>query len=232
MHTWERRWLAVALSLSLWPAPVLSTSKLLGMVVVADRARMNHSSVSAGTNVFVGDAVTTDAEGVLQMQLRSTRVFLPGATRVSLSEDQERVVATLHEGTLGFASSGQETFLVSAAGVWIRPRTTATSAGEIKLLSDREFQITSGAGPLEVLLDGEVTVIPENRSARITVPQEPQGAGSKKKDRRRLAVIFLTAGAVAALVTCAVLFNTGGSTGGRAPVSPFVVNAGRNGHCQ
>jgi hypothetical protein len=214
VHGLGKRGLALALVCALAGAPAFGAPKPLGMVLSASRARLANDAVQAGTNVYVGDSASTEKNGGLLMRLGVAQVYLGGESYALLQESDSRVTTLLQKGTLGFSVQGEESLLVYASGVWVRAQTTAPTSGEVTIVNEHELLITSRGGPLEMIVNGETTVVPQNQSARVNPEPERrpvEGAGANAVNKGQLLkIVLLTAGA-AALITCAVLFNTGNS---------------------
>lgn len=224
MHSLGKRVLAWGVSLSMAAAPALAGPKPLGMVLRAEKAKLASGLAQTGTNVYAGDSASTEKNGALLMKLGNAQVHLGSDSQAHFQENEGRVTALLSRGTLSFSVQGEEAMLVHAAGAWIRAQSTASTNGEISIVSANELLITSRGGALEVIMDNEITLVPQNQTARVQLdPQRHavEGVGKNAGGGRRLAIRLLTAAGVAAIVTCAVLFNTGNSA------SPVQVS----GHC-
>jgi len=220
-----KRALALALAVLLAAAPALAAPKPLGMVLSAEKARLATGLAQTGTSVYAGDAAFTGKAGALMMQLGNAQVQLGGESQANFQESDGRVTALLTRGTLSFSVQGEESMLVYAAGMWIRAQSTASTNGEISVVNENELLVTSRGGALEVILGDETTIVPQNQTARIRPELDRkviEGVGEKNGRKRRLAVYVLTGAGVAAIITCAVLFNTGNSA------SPVQVS----GHCK
>lgn len=226
MHSLGRRSLALLLACALAALPAATAIKPLGLVVAATSATLSRAQVQSGTNVYPGDLAATSTKGFLQMNMGRVQVYLGGESEVMLQENDQRILIYLQKGTAGFTTKGEEAVLLHAGGAWVRAQSTASTNAEITLGNNNEFLVTSKGGPLELIMDDQVTVVPQDQSVRARVEADLQNrlnVGGK----RRLVVYTLTGMAVAAIVTCAVLFNTGHSN---LAVSPAVIRD--NAHCK
>lgn len=224
MYSLGRRVLALGVALAMAAAPALAAPKPLGMVLRAEKAKLANDSVQTGTNVYVGDSATTEENGALLLKLGGAQVYLGSDSQALFQESEARVTALLSRGTLGFSVQGEEAMLVYAAGAWVRAQTTASTNGEISIVDANELRVTSRGGPLEVIIGSETTIVPQNQTATVKLEperHEVEGAGRNALRGRRIATYWLAAAGVAAIITCAVLFNTGNSA------SPSRVS----GHC-
>src|SRR5271155_1529870 len=84
-------------------APALPpTSLQLGVVVFADHAHVGSAPASEGSTIFIGDKLTTDATGSLQIRAGAARFLLANAGVATMSSDDAVLSATLLAGTAPF----------------------------------------------------------------------------------------------------------------------------------
>lgn len=201
------------------------------MVVRAGAASMSGTAVQAGTNVYTGDRATTSANGHLQMKLGAAQVFLGGSTEAHFQENEHRVLIYLSRGSAGFTAEGDEAALLHVAGAWIRPQTSSLTQASVQVLGEREFLVSASRGPLDIVLDGETLVVPQNQTMRVSVPpadpdqdKEVEGVGKKEERKKRRRAIFIVFGATTGIVVPIVLYNThpgrSGSTNAASPTVP------------
>ena len=228
MHSLGRRALALAVVCSLSSVAGISAPKPLGMVIKAESATLSRAVVQAGTNVYAGDRAVTNLDGQLQLQLGSVQVFLGSSSEAMLQENDSRVLVYLTRGTAGFASSGEEAALLHVGGAWVRPQSTGLTQASIKMVSEREFLVSAKGGALEVVLENESLVVPQNQTARVSVApedkdqdKEVEGVGKREERRRRMMAWFIGPAAAAAIVIPIVLSNTHPNRV-NPPVSPSV----------
>lgn len=211
MPSGRKRVLALSVACSMLAAPLWSAApKPLGMVLHAERAKLRSDGVQAGTNVYAGDSVSTEPQGTLRMKLGAAQIHLGSASEAAFQESEGRITAELTRGSIGFAVQGEEALLIYAGGAWIRAQSTGATRGEIRLINSHEIMVSSFNGPLEVIVDEEVSVVPQNQTARVQMAPEYQqieGVG-KEKARRRMVAFWIVAGATAAIVVPIVLYNT------------------------
>src|SRR5580693_9214803 len=62
-----------------------ASSKPLGMIVIADRANVDHAKAAVGADVLSGDALSTDAGGSLRMKIGQSQVYLLSSSDASLT---------------------------------------------------------------------------------------------------------------------------------------------------
>ena len=227
MRLLGKQLIAVSLAASLAAAPLASATKPLGMVVKADAATLGRSTVQEGTNVYAGDRAITARLGQLQMNLGKAQIYLGAESEALLQENDNRVLVYLTRGSAGFAAQG-ETVLVHAAGTWVRPQTAGATQAEIRLVSEREFLVTAKNGPVEVVLENELMVVPQNQTARVSIAPDDmgqdrtvEGVGKKEVRRIRLRGAIIATGAIIGIVLPIILSNTH-DRGPSTPVSPSV----------
>lgn len=217
------RIVAVILSVWLIELPGLAGPRPLGLVVQSHRARLGGTAVQTGTTVYGGDAVATEPGGAISLRLGPAQAYLGSDAQASFNESEGRVAIEVTRGTLGFTVAGEETLVVYAAGLWIRPQTAQPTHAEITVTGE-EARVRAVRGALEVIDEGESYVVPEASSYEVV--QEVAGVGAeqvkKKKRWRRAAAILLIGGTV----TCVVLFNTHPGRNSPSPSSPA------NGFCR
>src|SRR5574342_999491 len=96
------------------PANAAPVATPLGVVVVADQARVGDSRAVNGSTVFQGDRLATAETGQLQVRFGGTQArFLPGSLAV-VSQTAGGVNAQLLSGSVSLASPAGDTFSLSA----------------------------------------------------------------------------------------------------------------------
>src|SRR5712692_11542059 len=80
--------LALLVSFSLLATPVWAApTSSLGTVVYADRAHVGAARASVGSTIFIGDRLSTDQSGSVQVRAGAARLLLSGASIATLSQD-------------------------------------------------------------------------------------------------------------------------------------------------
>lgn len=221
MHELGRRCVALALAAILIATPTLSVPQPLGMVLFAESATLARAQAQAGTNIFAGDRASTARNGHLQMKLGGAQVFLGRESEASFEQNEGRATVHLARGRAGFSAQGQDVILLSAAGAWVRPQTAGLTRADVQITGAYEFVVHAKDGPVEVILENEMVVVPQNQSARVSVmpkdddqDKEVEGPGKDKvrRKRRMAAVIFF--GVTAVIVVPILLKNA---------VSPHII---------
>jgi hypothetical protein len=130
-----------------------AASRAVGMVVVADHAHLGTAGAATGADVFPGDYLDTESGGTLRMKVGAGQMYLLSSSAAVLVQEDEKVIAHLQHGTLGFstpapASLAVQTPLGLVHGVDGEPRVF----GQVTLLTLGKMQISAYQGTL--ILDG------------------------------------------------------------------------------
>jgi hypothetical protein len=100
-----RKFVAIAAASSLaWASPAKIAP--LGMVVHSERAHVGEAAASAGSTIFEGDQLSTEAGGLLRIAIPALTLQLGGQSALVLGHvvDPEGIVAELASGTLVFSA--------------------------------------------------------------------------------------------------------------------------------
>lgn len=198
--------ICVALVASSLPA---SPSTALGTVVAAERARASDSALSAGTTLFGGEHLVTDAQGAMQARIGNARIYLGAASSATLASSAEVPSVTLTAGTLIFSAASANSFELRAADAQIRPQSNVPTVAQVTLIGPKEMLVTSRRGPLSITIGEETKLIPEAGSYRVlldppAMPEAqgpgPRGAGSgapqrTARSRDRILILLIAASA-------------------------------------
>ena len=99
--------------------------------------------------------------------------------------------------------------------------TRSLTRADVQLINGSEFLITAKNGPVEVILEKEMLVVPQNQSARVSVrPEDPkqdkeaEGAGKENLRWHRMKAVWIFTGVSAVIVVPILLKNA---------VSPHVI---------
>jgi hypothetical protein len=186
--------LATLMTIGLTVAPVWGgpkTANSLGTIVTAEHALIGDSSAEVGTTVFSGDRLSTDREGSVQVRAGAARLLLQSGTIVTLNDSEGAPSAKLFLGTATFSTGNSKAFTLYASKAVIRAQSNAPTIGQVTYLSEKEILVVSKRGPLTITVDGETEVITDGAAYRVvldpppTMAQGPEGAGTKKEDRKK-----------------------------------------------
>jgi hypothetical protein len=186
--------LATLMTIGLTVAPAWGgpkTASSLGTIVTAEHARVGDSSAEVGTTVFSGDRLTTDGEGSVQIRAGAARLLLQSATMATVNDSEGAPSAKLFLGTAIFSTGNSKAFSLFASRAVIRAQSDAPTIGQVTYLNEKELLVVSKRGPLTITVDGETEVITDGTAYRVlldpppTMAQAPEGAGTRKEDRKR-----------------------------------------------
>lgn len=202
------------------PATAAPVTAPLGVVVVADQAKVGDSKAVNGSTIFQGDRLATAEAGQMQVRFGGTQArFLPGSLAV-VNQSAGGVNADLLSGSVSVASAAGDVFSLSANQAVIRPAASQAVVAQVTRVSPSELLLSSSKGALEVTFDGEVTTIAAGSSYRMLLdpaaadPQGPAGTRPAGKSKRRAVFVLL---AVAGTATGIAIAAVHGSS---SPVSP------------
>ena len=129
--------------------PVMAASeKPVGMVVIADHAKLDTANATIGADVFSGDTVSTDASGSLRMSVGPSQVYLLSSTSASLALGQTRVQAKLTRGTLGFSTTSPDQLEITTPLAVIRGVKGQRVFAQVSILSPTKMEISAYEGSL------------------------------------------------------------------------------------
>jgi len=168
------------LTTPVWAAPTSS----LGVVVYADRAQVGGAQASVGATVFIGDRLSTEQTGSMQIRAGAARLLLASGSMATISQDAVTPAATLTLGTATFSTANSNAFALHVGSAVIRANTNQPTIGRVTVLTPKELIVRSTRGSLTIAVEDDVREIPEGSAYRVVLdsnaqPQGPQGAGTK-----------------------------------------------------
>jgi hypothetical protein len=209
-----RSCLIALLIVGLLNLPVMAASaKPLGIIVVADRAQLDHANAATGADVYSGDALATGQGGSLRMKVGPSQVYLLSETSATLVPQENRVQAKVERGTVGFSTSSPEQLEIGTPLGVIRGKGSQRIFGQVAVLSPTKIQISAYEGTLLVVaLDGEEKTIEQGQTfdAMVAAPepgggQNQSGVGGTGPNWNH--IIFVAAVAVVLGVTAGVIWQ-------------------------
>lgn len=205
MRLFCRAVLIAVLSASLVDLPASrAANRALGFVLAAESSEIDGIAATNGSNVFAGDALSTDPGGRIHLQFGANQIYIPASSSVTLANAKDGVTARLSNGTLEFAAPQGVGIAVSADDVLVQPKTPRATHAQITLMSKEELKIATVTGPLDLELDGESYTLAPGRTygVRIVTSDDKMQSGSRNAFKRRNLIIFLFAStaAVAAII--------------------------------
>jgi hypothetical protein len=163
---------------------------------------VGEAAASAGSTIYDGDRLSTEAGGVLritglavtlQLNAQSTLLFRQPAS------PEGSIVAELSSGTLVFSVARAGNIVVMADDALIRRVADASTIAQIRVVNPKELRIYAQRGALELSYHGESEVIPEGAAYRVLldpsekdlgVTSESEDAGEKPAKLRPKFLLF------------------------------------------
>lgn len=145
----------------------------LGVVIEAQNAQIGGVAAAVGTNVYAGDALSTDTGGTLRLKVGTGQVYLGAATDADLEMVDNVPQATLTRGTLGFTTAPSAEFQVQTPAGLVRTVGSAAVYGQISIISQKELLITANTGTLEIDRACETHEIHSVSTYRVTIEEGP-----------------------------------------------------------
>ena len=129
--------------------PVAASVQAIGVVAVAQHAHLGPSGAAPGAKVFPGVYLDTDSGGTLRLKVGAGEMYLLTSSAAVLSQEEDRVIADLEHGTMGFSTPAPSTLAIQTPvglvhGVEEEPR----AFGQVTLLGLGQIQITAYEGTL------------------------------------------------------------------------------------
>ncbi len=163
--------------------PVMAANaKPLGMIVIADRAKVDHANAAVGADVFSGDALSTDMGGSLRMKIGESQVYLLSSSDASLAPAENRVQAKITRGTLGFSSTSPDQLEISTPLGVIRGADNQRVFAQIAVLSPTKMQVSVYEGTLLAIApNGDHRTLQQGETLEATVASpDPRGGGQNQ----------------------------------------------------
>lgn len=184
----------------------------LGLVIFAERAHVGEAVLSAGSSIYPGDRMSTDADGTLRVHIPALTLQLNEQTALTIRppDKDNDVEADLAAGTLVFSAAQTGRIVVMADRAMIRPADAAPTIAQIRVVSARELRVYAERGPVEFFYRGESEVIAPGTACRLLLDpsaQEVAMAGEspgatpdrKKPGHSRATFLVLAVGAAAGI---------------------------------
>jgi hypothetical protein len=207
-----QRLLAIAMAFFTTGIPGSGKADALGMVVLADHARLGSLDAAEGTTIYDGDRLSTGAGGSLRLMVGEAIVNLTEQSCVIVHEDASRVAkefeAELVSGAVVLSEPAGTVAEIAASSARIRPTAETRGSVQVRLVGPRELIVFARVGPAQISYRGETETIPQGKSYRVLLnasdDSASEGQAPKKpgKGGRAIAVIAvagLTAAGVAVL---------------------------------
>ena len=192
-----------------------AAARAVGMVVTAEHAHLGSAGAASGADVFPGDYLDTESGGTLRLKVGVGQMYLLASSAAVLAQEEDRVVAHLQHGTIGFSTPAPAALAIQTPlglvhGVDGQPRVF----GQVNLLTLGKMQISAYEGTL--ILDGN-----DGRKTTIAAGQTYEalsGSGggtpvSAQSGAGKGSAITLIGAAAVALTACLLYPESNSSTG-------------------
>lgn len=184
--------------------PVAGSDKPLGVVVASQRARLDNANAVAGVDVYTGDTFATDTEGSLRLAIGKSQMFLLASSSAQLHQQETKVRATLDHGTLGFSTSAPDQIEIATPLATVRGLSGGPVYGQVAVIASDKMIVSASQGSLLVAADDQEQIIKPGQTYAVSFAPDAaggsagdQGVIGTRKNRKRLAFLLITAGAVA-----------------------------------
>jgi len=198
-----------------------AAARAVGMVVTADHAHLGSAGAASGADVFPGDYLDTESGGTMRLKVGAGQMYLLASSAAVLVQEDDRVIAHLQHGTLGFSTPAPVSLAVQTPlglvhGVEGQPRVF----GQVTLLSLGKMEISAYEGTL--ILEGnngrKTTIAAGETYEALSSTGSGSGAGggtpvAAQSGGGKAAAATATGAVVAALVACALYPESDSSTG-------------------
>ena len=178
-------------------APPVGVTKPVGIVMLSNGAQVSQITAQSGTSLYVGDTLTTDLNGSLQVRFGTSQLVLRGQTVVKLSENDSGLTLNLQHGDIEFSETNSPIHLqVCQAAV----TPFQNSSGQLRVVAPSEFQIGSTRGTLNVEIGEDTKAVTEGTAYDVSIQeQQPIDQNTKAGGRNsRLKGLWLV---IALIVT-------------------------------
>jgi hypothetical protein len=218
-----QRLLAIAMAFLATGNPGNGTAGALGMVVLADHARLGSEAAAEGTTIYDGDRLSTDADGSMRLMVGEAIVYLPNQSCVTLHKSAngapKEFEAQLVSGTVVLSVTAGTAAEIVASSARVRPIPETRGVVEVGIVGPHELIVFARRGPAQISYRGESETIAEGKSYRVTLNDSDEGTpgdlGAKKPGKRGKALVLIVVGATAA---AGIATLWGGGKGSKAGI--------------
>jgi len=190
--------------------PAMAASeKPLATIVAAQSAHLANLNAVPGADVFLDDTLVTDPGGSLRLKVGSGQVYLLASSEATLQQQENKVLAKVYRGTLGFSTPAPEQLEVETPLGVVRGVDGSRVYGQVALTSSEKMVITAYAGTLVVERDGQSQTIRQGQAYSVSLAADSgggddvgvKGVGGQGVNKRHLLFVLLVAGGMATVGT-------------------------------
>jgi len=168
--------IVAVLAFGLISKPAMAASeKPLGVVLTAERARLDNANAAVGADVFSGDALVTDTGGSMRITIGRSQVYLLAVTSATLEPDENRVQARVNIGVMGFSTPSPAQLEVQTPVGLVRGANAQPIFGQVSVLSAKRVRVTSFKGTLSFTdSSGEQRLVHEGETYEVNLDPDDQ----------------------------------------------------------
>jgi len=202
-----QRLLAIAIAFLLGGNSGSGKADALGMVVLADHARLDSEAATEGTTIYDGDRLSTDATGSMRFMVGEAIVYLPDQSCVTLhrgarSGTPKEFEAELVSGKVVLSVAAGTGGEIVASSARIRPTAKTRGVVEVGIIGPYELIVFARRGPAQISYRGETETIPEGKSYRVRLNDSDDDAsgvhGATRSGKHSKALVLIAIGAATA----------------------------------
>ncbi|MGP8156548.1 MAG: hypothetical protein ACLQMT_06780 [Candidatus Acidiferrales bacterium] len=157
----------------------------MGSIVVAQSSFLGDVVAVAGADVYPGETLRTNTDGLIRLKIRDNQLYLSGNTTATLSQAENGLHATLQAGTAGFSAVGPQ-IEVETPIATVRAAGNQRAFGQITLTGPNQMIVSAYEGSLALDgVEGSEHTINAGQSYQVSLvaddssPQTPEGAGAQ-----------------------------------------------------
>ena len=221
--------LSLCVSLCDYGSPLYAGGKPLGILTSAYGAHLNASDAFAGSSVFDGERVSTDANGKLSLRIGSSVLTLAEQSAATLQRNGDGAHVDLEAGSVYLWSAESDPLEVHVEGALVRPHDAQKAQAQIRMFAPKILEITTRRGSIEFFYRSEFRVLPEGQTYRIYLESddEPRGPSDAGNDKRKppmptkaRVAYFILGGAGTGLAAWGIHDLIQANSGVESPVKP------------
>lgn len=161
---------------------------------------LDNSEAAIGTTVFAGDALETQAGGMLRLRVGSSQLYLLGASAATLVQSTAVPQAHILRGTVGLSTIAPSPLELDTPLGIVRAEKGGAAYGQVRIVSPEEIVLTSFHGNLTIDYEGDTHTIESGKSYDVTfeaaTPQDSSFVSADNGKKRRRIVTAIVAGAM------------------------------------
>lgn len=199
-----QRLLAVAMAFLLMGHTGNGKPDALGMVVLADHARLGSEAAAEGTTIYDGDRLSTDADGSMRFMVGGAIAYLPNQSCVALHRGAapKEFEAELVSGTVVLSVTTGSVAEIVASSARVRPVSETRGVVQVGIIGPHELIVFAQRGPAQISYRGETETIAEGKSYRVLLNNSdddaPADQSARKTGKRGKALVLIVVGVTAA----------------------------------